>query len=1055
MDFGRSANHAARARHLRTTTLILLTCLANTAFSQTASVGGIVMDRRTGQPLAGANIVVVGTRLGAAADEFGRYLITGVPTGARTVRASYLGYRTKTTRTQIKAIGALSGKIVDNVTGKPISGIQVSIKGTEFTTTTDDTGGYDFRDLESGSYVIQIKKNGYQPLESMVSVKANEVKFFLKEDIIRGEEIVVTGIASRTAKSVAEVAASRVHAPAFTEKLSYSTTSQLLNGKLAGVQVRQSSGNVGGGFRFDMRSGGGLNGNEQPIIYVDGVRIDNAEIFGFEVGGQGVNLLAELNPEEIENIEVLKGPAGAVSYGTDGSNGVVLVTTRRGAYSADGAKARFNYKITNGWNTQASDYSPGELLSAADANSVLRTGSVLQNTLNASGGSESVRYFAALDSRIEEGILKPNRLDRKNLRANIDFLPNDRLVVSASTSFTLSKMQRPSNDNNVFGYLINTTISPTSYEFVGGGRSAIENIDDDNESNRFVGSLRAEYQPTDFFSTRVSLGLDDHDFEQEQLYPVTETYNEATFDAGLRNHFSRKSRAVTAGFDGRLSISPNRDLNVSLVGGVQLFDRQLETFSTQRYDFLTPLITTLKAGSQQSTIDQTSLHERQAGVFSEANVAIANRYFLSLKLRRDFASRIGRDAASIYYPGASLAWRLDSFRWFPGLLRLFKLRAAYGETGILPSSLDAIDLVFRPESGAYGAGGIAARAGNSKLKPERVRELELGLDAELGGRLAAELTYYKQKANDSIFEIPRAPSTGLPSAPINVGEIEGSGLETLVHASILRTKAIDVSMSFINSWQRNEVRDIGSVQPIFDSFSLNVIKEGLAKHEFYTEPFLGALFNDDGTYYGPDYGDAPLAHGNPLPSYTGSWTLNFQLFGSLRLYALVDWATGHKIWNGSRSQSYLAGNNPAYNLLATQLGIAGTFEADGVAWDVEPVAGVDPFTPGTREYVEAGEAFARMDPFVDSNFIEDADFIKLRELSLGYSLKGILPQTWKRSGLRDITLTLSGQNLFTSTKYSGPEVEVNWSGARDLERGQDYFTLQIPRTYSVTLNVAF
>lgn len=1033
--------------------------LTNTsaASQNQTTITGAVTDFETGEPLVGANVVVRGTPLGAAAGPDGRFEISGVPAGEHTVVASFIGYHTQQSRIHARPAGVISGKVIDDQSGQPLSGIKVSIKGTSQSTLTGSDGSYRFSSLAPGDYTLQVQKQGYQPLESIVRVKANVVNFALRPDILQGEAVVVTGIASRTTKSVAEVAVSRIAASNYTEQVRYSRTSQLINGKLAGVQVKRASGNVGAGFRFDMRSGGGLNGDEQPVIYIDGVRMENAEVFGFEVGGQGMGLLAELNPEEIDHIEVLKGPAAGASYGTDGANGVVLITTKRGQYGTiQKNPLRLNYKLTVGRNSQSYDYSTDDLLSAEDANAIFRDGSIIQNTFSASGGSDLIRYFAAFDARSEEGILKPDRLDRNNVRANFDVIPSDKLTFQVSTSYALTTFERPSNDNNIFGYLINTTIRPTSYQFVGGGRSAIENIRDENETNRFIGSLRAEFEPAPFFTTSMSFGIDDHDLRQDQLYPVNETYDQARFDAGVRNLFTRQSRLLTYNFDGRLRLNPRPGLRLSVVAGTQLFDRELQTFSTQRFDFLTQLATTITAGTQQSSIDEFSRHERKAGLFSEASVALHDQYFMSIKLRRDYASQIGRDASSIFYPGASLAVRMDKYDWFPQLLNLLKLRAAYGETGILPQPLDGIHLHFRPETGGYGAGGVPGNGGNRDLKPERVKELELGFDAELSGALALEFTYYRQRAENSIFEIINSPSTGLPPTPVNVGEIEGSGIETLLHATVLRKRNVDLSMILVNNWRENEVTDIGSSQPIFDSFGLNVITEGVGKHEFYTEPFLGALFFEDGTYFGPDFGDEPTAHGNPIPSYSGSLSFNLRLFKNLTLFGLADWATGHKIWNGGKALAFLAGNNPRYNLLATQLGIAGTFEADGVAFDVEPVEGVTPFTPGTERYIAAAEEFARMDPLLPANFIEDADFLKLREISIGYNFRDIVGNLFGGGmPVREVSLILSGYNLLTATKYSGPEVEVNWSGARDLERGQDYFTLQSPRTYNLTLSVSF
>ncbi len=169
-------------------------------------------------------------------------------------------------------------------------------------------------------------------------------------------------------------------------------------------------------------------GDEQPIIYVDGVRVDDSEFLGFGVGGQGLSLLASLNPEDIEKMEVLKGPAGAASYGTGGANGVILITTKRGKMaSGQPGGVAIDYKAVTGWNEQARDYSSADYITAANANRVFRNGNITQHTLNASGGLNTLKYFVSFDKRDEEGVTRNNNLDRTSLRANLDVVPNARL----------------------------------------------------------------------------------------------------------------------------------------------------------------------------------------------------------------------------------------------------------------------------------------------------------------------------------------------------------------------------------------------------------------------------------------------------------------------------------------------------------------------------------------------------------------------------------------------------------------------------------------------------
>ncbi len=916
-------------------------------------------------------------------------------------------------------------------------------------------GRYQITNVPPGTYAVQVSFIGYHSEAVGIEVTANEeatANFSLTLDVFRGEEVVVTGLASRTSKAVAEVTVGRIAAKELTAVNTYQTTQQLINGKIAGVNVRTSSGNVGSGFRFNIRSGGGLNGDEQPVIYIDGTRIENSEFEGFGVGGQGIGLLADLNPEDIADIEVLKGPAASASYGTNGANGVVLITTKKGQLTPGrGRNMTIDYKTVVGWNTQSFDYSEDDFVTAEDANAVHRTGNLIQNSISASGGSDILRYFASFDSRIEDGIINRNRFDRKNVRANFDIIPNERLTVRVNANYSYSENERPDNDNNIFGFLGNTLLFSFPYAFT--DSTAIEAIDNTTNANRFIGSLQAEWTPFKGFTGRLNIGIDDNDIRQNETFPVSETYGVAQQDQGLRSILTRRTRLFTYNMDGRYTFSPLSDVNVSAVGGVQIFDRKFERFFASKFDFLTDLITNIGAGAELSSADEDFNRRREAGIFGEVNISLKDQYFLTGGLRRDYATVIGEKASSIFYPKASAAVRLDKFNWFPELFDLMKVRVAYGETGILPDLLDGIPLLYEAEQGGFGAGGVLRRIGNAEIEPERVKELELGFDAEFFTNYALELSYYSQDIEDSIILFRNAPSTGKTrtSVPFNIGQASGRGIETLFQGSPIRTKNFGLDFTLINSFQDNEVDDLGGAQPIFDGFDINVVKEGLRKHEFFTIPVFGATFDENDVYAGPDTPDNTLenrvARGNPVPHYTGSFSLNLRVFKNLNIYALTDWATGLSVFNNTDIFAARFGNKPRFNELATQLGIAGT----GVAGFSSPVEGVEELTPGTAEYNAAAEEFARLDWRFDYNYVEDADFFKLREISISYSLRDVLPKLFgANSYLRDLVVAFSGTNLWTATKYSGADPEINFNGSRSLIRGQDFLTLQNPRTYNLS-----
>jgi TonB-dependent SusC/RagA subfamily outer membrane receptor len=422
-------------------------------------------------------------------------------------------------------------------------GANVYLKGTTIGAVSKDDGSYTITNVPAGAYTLVVSFVGYRTESSKINIVSNETitaNFTMKVDVFLGEEVVVTGIASRTSKEVAEVAVSRVSAAQLTEINNYQSVSQLVTGKVAGVSLAPSSGNAGSGFRFNVRSGGGLNGDEQPIIYVDGVRVDDSEFLGFGVGGQGISLLASLNPEDIEKMEILKGPAAAASYGTGGANGVVLITTKRGKLpSGQVGGVAIDYKYVTGWNEQASDYSSSDFITAANANRIFREGNIGQHTVNATGGLNTLKYFVSFDDRREEGITRNNELNRTSLRANLDVVPNQKLNFQVNAGYSLSEVQRPNNDNNILGYLGNVLLSPNPYFFT--DSASVENIGDVTSSNRFVGSIAAEYSPIRNLYGKFSVGVDNENLRQDQTFPLNYTYPVAQNNAGQKSIFDRNN----------------------------------------------------------------------------------------------------------------------------------------------------------------------------------------------------------------------------------------------------------------------------------------------------------------------------------------------------------------------------------------------------------------------------------------------------------------------------------------------------------------------------------
>lgn len=936
--------------------------------------------------------------------------------------------------------------IVTDENENPLVGANIVVTEFNIGATTDLNGKYTLEIpqtyLTGAQTQIVVSYIGFKKKTESFVLRSGvlELDLMLEEDVFRSEEVVITGIASKTSKDIAEVSVSRINAEELTGISGYQSMSQLVTGKISGVQLSPSSGNVGGGFRFFMRSGGGLNGNEQPVIYVDGVRIDDNQIVGYGVGGQGMSMLANLNPDEIESIDILKGPAGAAMYGTSGSNGVVLIKTKSGKFKPgmDGTGFSVDYKYLTGFNSQSYEYSEKDFLSAKDANAIYRDGSIREHSISGTGGYNILRYYLSFNNRYEEGIIENNHLDRTSLRANLNAYPSDKISLRLNTNYTLSEMSRPINDNSIYGYLGNTLLFPTSYAFT--DSASVAGFEDDNKSNQFIGTAGITYTPIKNLEANFTVGLDNSDWRQDQTYPYDLSYSFAP--DGERDIYIRNNSQFTYDFNIQYKYSIIDNLDLTSIVGAQLFDRTLRTAFYSVRDFNTELITNIGAGETVIDRDEGKLHERAAGLFTEHSAAYKNQYFLTLALRNDYASTIGKKAPNVLYPKASFAIRMDKYDFMGNLFDLLKLRLAYGESGQLPGNIDAIPLLWEAEAGGYGAGAVLSAIGNDELEPERIKEFEVGIDFELFNSLSVEATYYQQFAENSIIDFRNSPSTGQTASavPFNIGALKSKGFETLVQYTPVRTNDYRLDLSAIYNYQKNEVTDLGGAQPIFDGFDVNVIKEDLPKHEFYVNKVLGPAFDANGNYTGAQLSDERVAVGNPIPTHSGSFSVNFTFLKNFKLYVLADWTMDQKIFNNTKLFAIRFGNNPDYTLYRKQLGIVTDEE-------------VTPFTPGSVEYNEVANKLVAIDWRYDYNFIEEADFIKIREISLSYSFKDLLPFIYANSYINDLIVGFSARNIFTSTKYSGADVEVNFSGARSLSRGQDFLTLQNPKVYNFFVRI--
>lgn len=954
--------------------------------------------------------------------------------------------------------GIVKGKVTDASTGEGLSSATVALTPTgqpnakKIGAISKKDGSYQINDVPTGSFQLRVSYVGYKTFTVTIQPKAGEElvqDIKLQPDIKGLDEIVVTGVVDRRFKSEAEVSVSTVNAAELTETQSYNDLSQLVTGKVSGVHVLPSSGNVGGGVRFDVRSGAGLNGDGQPVLYIDGVRISNSEIGPDLTGGQRFSSLSTLNPNDIESIDILKGPAASALYGTSGSNGVVVIKTKSGQRGGSLTAPNYEYRLSTGVNEQAQKYEDN-VLTFNDANAIFHTGPYIEHSFALTGSSTLFKYYASFSSRNEDGIMLNNSFKRDALRANFSAFPSENVTLNIATNYVINNTKLPPNDNNVEGFLGNTLLLgyqpdyglPGSYAFT--DSASIAGIVNGNDLRSFLGSIEALYTPVKDLTLRALFGYNGVSSRLDQIHPADLVYQ--GLPSGSRYLMYINEDYVNLD----LSASYHYDLSGSLQAtttlGMQAFYSTQNSLDLSKQDFPSSLITNIGAATKFLGGDETFYDGREAGIFLAQDFSFEDAYLLTLGIRNDYASSVGKTAPSIFYPRAGFAVQLHKLDVLSPDFTLFKIRGAYGESGTLPNPLDGSNLLWEATQNGYGTGATVNVLGNPAIEPERIKEFEFGVEVELVNTIGIDLTYYMQTANQSIVGFLNAPSTGQTEAatPMNLGSIEGSGFEAALYARLFRTLDYQLDLDLKWAYATNEVTSLGAAPPIIQDE--NAVVVGQPRAAFWGKAVRGALFDSTGAYAGSDVDAEESFLGNPVAPHFGSFSFSFRFLKNFKLYGLADWTLGGTIHNETRTFQTQYLNDKEYNQLLTQLGFA--------ALDSTVTA----LSPGTQAYTDAANRYAQLDYEEPGaiGYYESSDNLRIREISLSYDFIDALADLDATSIIKSFTATLGVRNVVLFKEYSGTDIEVNTGGSsRTIYRGQDFLTLQNPRVFYGSVSIGF
>ncbi len=978
---------------------------------------------------------------------------------------------------------SVTGRVIDAATMAPLESVQLVIEGTNFGALSNNLGRYLILNLPPGTHTIRAVLLGYGPVAQEFTVEAGgsaTVDFELAQSALELDAVVVTATGEQRVRELGN-AVGTIDATQVMDVAPVNNMADLLQGRTAGVQVFNSAGTSGAGSRIRIRGSSSISLSNDPLVYVDGIRVDSRQS-GLGAGGQESSRLDDFNPEDIESIEIVKGPAAATLYGTEAANGVIRITTKRGrpgevrwnVWAETGLVNEPNeYPLNYSGLSNDAPYTSSCLLVRVSAGLCSQTGvesyQVLEDDnpelnpvddgyrrqygLSVQGGSERVNFYIAgeiedetgpyslpgadradLEARgvpITDEVERPNQVGRRNLRINVNSQLADNVTLAMRAGYLDSHFAYTGNDNNSFGFLPSAFFGGSNPDDPWGfqapaqlfGRTLYQDV------QRFTAGSTLTYQPFSFLDLRGTYGLD-----------YTNRANISFFarDIGVpgQSNLGRKDTDYTNTWQYTVDMSGTAsfDLTDGIVSnttvGVQYFRNLFTGTDAWGIDIVNGASSIGAAAETFSSEFQTE--DRTFGVFVDEQIGINDRLFLNVAVRADDNSAFGQDFDLITYPKASVSWIASEEDFFPeiGFLDQLRFRGAWGKSGLQPGSDDAIrtlaaNAITDPDDNT-GSGVSIGNVGNPELEPEESSEIEVGLDAELfAGRVGLELTYYDKQTNGALITVPLAPSLGSSDFQwVNIGEVENKGWEAALNAALVDVDNFSWDLTLSGSVNKNKL------------ISLGEDNEPIGSQERFVPGFpLGGQWAERLIDYSDADGNGIITQdeltvsdtieyaGPGQPENQLSVSTNITIFDNLRLYALLDYRGG-----------YVAYNNTERFRCRFQL----------------CRALIDPSTPFDDQARAAASLYHPTQTVW--GYMEDADFWKLREVSLTYRLPEGVASSFNA---RNASITLTGRNLGTWTDYSGMDPEINWNGSGDNFGISEFLTQPPVRYFTVRVNVGF
>lgn len=914
------------------------------------------------------------------------------------------------------------GTVVDRQSGELLPGANVFIPEIQMGAATNVDGQFEISGVPTGTYSLQVNYVGYRQYTTDITVKDNEIltlEISLSADHIGMDEVVVTGQAGFTRQREVGNSVSRVNADQI-ETDHIRNFGDLMSGRVAGATIQQNSGQVGGGSSIRLRGVNSISQGNTPLVYIDGVRVSNRSD-NIGIANSTSSPLDEINPADIDRIEIIKGPAATTLYGTEASGGVIQIFTKDGV---DG-DPRFNFTIQQGFNNNTGGtqgYHSELPLNDCTAfpgcpedGNWLRNGYIHNYSMSMRGGANNLNYFISANWGDEQGVIAPQGSQSTNFRGNFRITPIEDLTVRWTNSYSFRNTTWIPDGNYFGGFLLNVLRGEWGNTPNNDDSLILEELGE-TRLDKYTTGVSIDYSPTSSQLHQLKVGMD---------YLSREYIRERPFGnwispLGQRWSDQRSEKNLTFEYVGTLDLDLSASISSSVSWGTQFYNDEIINVSGTGQDFTGPGRKVLDSGARTSA-SENIVRYATGGFFAQNRFGLKDHLFMTLGIRVDGHSTFGEDFGLAPYPKISGAYLISENDFWPEWWDVLKLRAAWGESGQAPGAFDHLR-TFSSVAGDDGQPGLSpGNIGNPIIGPERSREIEFGFESSfIQGRVTSNFTWYRQRTYDALVNIPSIPSYGFIQSQLqNVGEIESKGIEYELSVEAVKTQNVLWILGGHISTNQSEAIDLGGIT------NINIGRNQSIRPGFPVPSAFGqVVVNADEVGAEPIFEERYL--GQNYPTEIIGFITSVNLWQSLSINVLGEAHFGHTIFSGLAYQNTRREIWPACRSVQEQI------------------------ASGNRGSLTAGE-LGQCDPSITTEgmWYKDADFFKLRSLSIGYNL----PDNWLPGGVREINLRLQGRNLFTITDWPGLDPESFEDG--DQLYRHEYYNMPTNRTFIFNASFEF